>query len=81
MLNALKDNVYNQHVLARMGKELEEWRSAAQPIVEYVAPAPVGGGGEEVVSDERSLLDRLRTVPDAMRVVPEADPAPSLPSC
>lgn len=67
LASALEDLENNQQVLAGMGKELEEWRWAGAAVIEYVAPAPTEG--EEMVDDERPLLDRLHAAPNAMRVM------------
>lgn len=67
LTSSLKDLENNQQLHAGMGKELEEWRSVTRPIVEYIAPAPAEG--EDVIHDERPLLDKLRAAPDAMRAV------------
>jgi len=57
-LDVIEDN---KLVIASLEGELEEFKAAAVPVVEYVAPAPAEG--EVVAPDPRPLLERLRAAP------------------
>lgn len=57
----------NQAMIVGLEGQVEELKATIAPIQEYVEPALVEGAGAMVYP--RSLLDRVRALPDAMRQV------------